>query len=50
MALCTTILQTVDNQIRNHDPSEALATYRRLISQGHCDQEVPALDQLRYCL
>jgi hypothetical protein len=37
--LRTTILEIVDNQIRNHDPPEALATYERLIGQGHSDKE-----------
>ena len=42
-ALRTTILEIVDNQIRNHDPPEALATYERLIGQGHCDEEARRL-------
>ena len=37
--LRTTILEIVDSQIRNHDPPEALATYDRLIGQGHSDEE-----------
>ena len=42
-ALRTTILEIVDNQIRNHDPPEALATYERLIGQGHSDEEARRL-------
>ena len=42
-ALRITILEIVDNQIRNHDPPEALATYDRLIGQGHCDEEARRL-------
>ena len=42
-ALRTTILEIVDNQIRNHDPPEALATYDRLIGQGHSDEEARRL-------
>jgi hypothetical protein len=38
-ALRTTILEIVDSQIRTHDPPEALATYDRLIGQGHSDEE-----------
>jgi hypothetical protein len=41
--LRTTILEIVDNQIRNHDPPEALATYERLIGQGHSDKEARRL-------
>jgi hypothetical protein len=42
-ALRTTILEIVDSQIRNHDPPEALATYDRLIGQGHSDEEARRL-------
>ena len=42
-ALRTTILEIVDRQIRNHDPPEALATYDRLIGQGHSDEEARRL-------
>ena len=42
-ALRTTILEIVDNQIRNHDPPEALAIYERLLGQGHCDKEARRL-------
>jgi hypothetical protein len=42
-ALRTTILEIVDNQIRNHDPPEALATYERLVGQGHSDKEARRL-------
>ena len=42
-ALRTTILEIVDSQIRNHDPPEALATYDRLIGQGHSDKEARRL-------
>jgi hypothetical protein len=42
-ALRTVILEIVDNQIRNHDPPEALATYERLIGQGHSDEEARRL-------
>ena len=38
-----TILEIVDSQIRNHDPPEALATYDRLIGQGHSDEEARRL-------
>src|SRR4051812_3595371 len=38
-ALRTTILEIVDSQIRTHDLPEALATYDRLIGQGHSDEE-----------
>jgi hypothetical protein len=41
--LRTTILEIVDNQIRNHDPPEVLATYDRLIGQGHSDEEARRL-------
>jgi len=41
--LRATILEIVDNQIRNHDPPEALATYERLIGQGHSDKEARRL-------
>jgi hypothetical protein len=41
--LRTAILEIVDNQIRNHDPPEALATYDRLIGQGHSDKEARRL-------
>ena len=41
--LRTTLLEIVDNQIRNHDPPEALATYERLIGQGHSDEEARRL-------
>ena len=42
-ALRTTILEIVDSQIRNHDPPEVLATYDRLIGQGHSDEEARRL-------
>ena len=42
-ALRTTILEIVDSQIHNHDPPEVLATYDRLISQGHSDEEARRL-------
>ena len=42
-ALRTTILEIVDSQIRNHDPPETLATYDRLIGQGHSDEEARRL-------
>ena len=42
-ALRTTILEIGDSQIRNHDPPEALATYDRLIGQGHSDEEARRL-------
>ena len=41
--LRTAILEIVDNQIRNHDPPEVLATYDRLIGQGHSDEEARRL-------
>lgn len=42
-ALRATILEIVDNQIRNHDPPEALATYERLVGQGYSDKEARRL-------
>jgi len=37
------ILEVVDNQIRDRDPPETKATYARLTSQGHSDDEARRL-------
>ncbi len=37
------ILEVVENQIRDGDPPEKRATYDRLISQGHSDDDARRL-------
>ena len=36
-------MEVVDNQIRDEDPPETKATYDRLISQGHSDDDARRL-------
>ena len=37
------IMETVENQLRDNDPSETRQAYERLMSAGHSDQEAREL-------
>jgi hypothetical protein len=42
-ALGATVMEVVENQIRNNDPPETQQTFKRLLAAGHSEKEAKRL-------